>query len=150
MIDKSIGTMMDEFHSAYGNNNDLSNVDLLILRRKLIKEEYEEVMTELDKAIMLEATYESLDTPDLFEKSTKDILDEIYSTREKILKELCDLAYVTAGCAYSLEMNFDGALHAVHQSNMSKLGEDGKPVLREDGKVLKGPNYKPARMEPYV
>ena len=36
----------------------------------------------------------------------------------------------------------DEALDRVHQSNMSKLGEDGKPIYREDGKVLKGPNYK--------
>ena len=35
------------------------------------------------------------------------------------------------------------ALNRVHESNMSKLDEDGKPILRDDGKVLKGPNYKP-------
>lgn len=38
----------------------------------------------------------------------------------------------------------------VHQSNMSKLGEDGKPIRREDGKVLKGPNYKPAELEDLI
>ena len=37
----------------------------------------------------------------------------------------------------------DEALNRVHLSNMSKLGVDGKPIYREDGKVLKGPNYKP-------
>ena len=36
----------------------------------------------------------------------------------------------------------DETLDRVHKSNMSKLGEDGKPIYREDGKVLKGPNYK--------
>jgi predicted HAD superfamily Cof-like phosphohydrolase len=36
----------------------------------------------------------------------------------------------------------DEALNRVHESNMSKLDEDGKPIYREDGKVLKGPNYK--------
>lgn len=42
---------------------------------------------------------------------------------------------------------FDAAFREVHQSNMSKLGEDGKPVTREDGKVLKGPNYQPADID---
>lgn len=37
---------------------------------------------------------------------------------------------------------FDEAVRRVHKSNMSKLGDDGKPIFREDGKVLKGPNYK--------
>ena len=39
--------------------------------------------------------------------------------------------------------NLDEAMDRVHSSNMSKLGEDGKPIYREDGKVLKGPNYAP-------
>ena len=38
--------------------------------------------------------------------------------------------------------DLDEALDRVHESNMTKLGEDGKPIRREDGKVLKGPNYK--------
>ena len=40
----------------------------------------------------------------------------------------------------------DEALNRVHESNMSKLGEDGKPIYREDGKVLKGPHYKPPNL----
>tara|TARA_R100001530_G_C4296395_1_gene149349 strand:+ start:862 stop:1011 length:150 start_codon:yes stop_codon:yes gene_type:complete len=39
--------------------------------------------------------------------------------------------------------DLDETMKRVHQSNMSKLGEDDKPIYREDGKVLKGPNYKP-------
>lgn len=42
---------------------------------------------------------------------------------------------------------FDEAFLEVHQSNMSKLGEDGKPIKREDGKVLRGPNYTPADID---
>ena len=60
-----------------------------------------------------------------------------------LVKELADLTYVVYGTAVALGIDLDGAIDAVHESNMSKLGEDGKPVRREDGKVLKGPNYQP-------
>jgi len=58
------------------------------------------------------------------------------------LKELADLVYVCYQMAASQEWDLDEAMHRVHKSNMSKLGEDGKPIYRADGKVLKGPNYK--------
>ena len=44
----------------------------------------------------------------------------------------------------------DEALDRVHLSNMSKLGDDGKPIYREDGKVLKGPDYKPPSLEDLI
>tara|TARA_R110002020_G_scaffold42075_2_gene123592 strand:+ start:129 stop:524 length:396 start_codon:yes stop_codon:yes gene_type:complete len=59
------------------------------------------------------------------------------------LKELADLVYVCFQYAENLDWDLMEALRRVHKSNMSKLGEDGKPVRRDDGKVLKGPNYKP-------
>jgi len=59
------------------------------------------------------------------------------------LKELADLVYVCFQYAENMGWNLDETMNRVHQSNMSKLGEDGKPIYREDGKVLKGPNYKP-------
>ena len=59
------------------------------------------------------------------------------------LKELADLIYVCYQYAENMGWFLDEALDRVHLSNMSKLGEDGKPIYREDGKVLKGPNYKP-------
>ena len=59
------------------------------------------------------------------------------------LKELADLVYVCYQYSENLGWDLDEALNRVHQSNMSKLGEDGQPIRREDGKVLKGPNYKP-------
>ena len=62
--------------------------------------------------------------------------------REDALKELADLVYVCYQYAANMGWFLDEALDRVHQSNMSKLGEDGKPIYREDGKVLKGPNYK--------
>ncbi len=64
--------------------------------------------------------------------------------QEECLKELADLVYVCYQYAENMNWFLDEALNRVHESNMSKLGEDGKPIYREkDGKVLKGPNYKP-------
>ena len=59
------------------------------------------------------------------------------------LKELADLVYVCYQYAENQGWFLDEALDRVHKSNMSKLGADGKPIYREDGKVLKGPGYKP-------
>ena len=66
------------------------------------------------------------------------------------LKELADLVYVCYQYAANLEWDLDEAMHRVHESNMSKLDEYGKPIYREDGKVLKGPNYKPPNLEDLV
>ena len=62
---------------------------------------------------------------------------------ENELKELADLVYVCFQYAENMEWDLEEALHRVHKSNMSKLGLDGKPIRRVDGKVLKGPNYAP-------
>ena len=67
--------------------------------------------------------------------------------KEECLKELADLVYVCYQYAENMGWFLDEALDRVHKSNMSKLGEDGKPIYREDGKVLKGPNYKPPNLE---
>ena len=69
------------------------------------------------------------------------------NAKEECLKELADLVYVCYQYAENMGWFLDEALDRVHQSNMSKLGEDGKPIYREDGKVLKGPNYKPPNLE---
>ena len=66
---------------------------------------------------------------------------------EHALKELADLVYVCYQYAENMGWFLDEALHRVHQSNLSKLGEDGEPIYREDGKVLKGPNYAPPNLE---
>jgi len=67
--------------------------------------------------------------------------------KEECLKELADLVYVCYQYAENMGWFLDEALDRVHKSNMSKLDEDGKPIYREDGKVLKGPNYKPPNLE---
>lgn len=61
----------------------------------------------------------------------------------EILDALCDLQYFVLGMVaiHGFQPIFEEAFEIVHQSNMSKLGEDGKPILREDGKIIKGPGY---------
>ena len=66
------------------------------------------------------------------------------------LKELADLVYVCYQYAANMSWDLDEAMDRVHKSNMSKLDEYGKPILREDGKVLKGSNYKPPNLEDLV
>jgi len=71
-------------------------------------------------------------------------------TTANCLKELADLVYVCYQYAENMGWDLDEALHRVHESNMSKLDEDGKPIYREDGKVLKGPKYSPPNLENLV
>ena len=66
------------------------------------------------------------------------------------LKELADLVYVCYQYAANEDWDLDEAMRRVHQSNMSKLGNDGKPIRREDGKILKGPNYQPPNLSDLV
>jgi predicted HAD superfamily Cof-like phosphohydrolase len=71
-------------------------------------------------------------------------------TAAECLKELADLVYVTYGYAATYGWDLDEAVRRVHASNMSKLGPDGKPIYREDGKVLKGPRYAPPDLSDLV
>lgn len=67
-----------------------------------------------------------------------------------LLKELADLQYVVSGFAVTFGLPLEEAFKRVHISNMSKLGENGFPILREDGKILKGPFYKEPNLEDLV
>ena len=60
---------------------------------------------------------------------------------------LTDLLVVIYGAGHAYGIDLDYCFKEVHRSNMSKLGEDGKPIYREDGKVLKGPNYSEPNLE---
>jgi len=64
--------------------------------------------------------------------------------RENLVKELSDLVFVCYQFAATYNIELDVAMQRVFESNLSKLDEQGKPIYREDGKVLKGPNYKQA------
>lgn len=115
--------------------------------------------------------FETSSDPALWKKLVLEELAEIEQAYADVLKELVDFLYVTAGLLNVageeetgvfltaleprmervnslvdggyLNRLIDEAFRRVHASNMSKLGDDGKPVRREDGKVLKGPNYQP-------
>ena len=72
------------------------------------------------------------------------------AVKSEALKELADLVYVCYQYAENMGWDLDEAMHRVHESNMSKLDENGKPIYRDDGKVLKGPNYSPPNLEDLV
>ena len=77
------------------------------------------------------------------------IEEELKEFKEAILKKdlkeaadaLTDILYVTYGAGHAFGINLDKCFEEVQQSNMSKLGTDGKPIYNEFGKVMKGPNY---------
>ena len=76
----------------------------------------------------------------------KEELDEFgEAVKNKDLKEvadsLTDILYVTYGAGHAFGINLDKCFEEVQKSNMSKLGEDGKPIYNEQGKVMKGPKY---------
>lgn len=125
---KSREDYIKEFHKAFGQGiHKGATVDVLRLRRRLISEESKELFADIDKAISF------------LERGTK-VPKALYIN---MLKELADLQVVLSGTSVALKplKRLDEAFKLVHASNMSKLGKDGKPILREDGKVLKGPNY---------
>ena len=78
------------------------------------------------------------------------VLEEAHEFREAVaLRDLtamadalADLAYVVYGAAVTLGIDLDDVVAEVHESNMTKLGVDGRPILRKDGKVLKPPTYR--------
>lgn len=79
-------------------------------------------------------------------------LDELKEALElndivEVADALCDLLYVVYGAGVTYGLPMDELFAEVHRSNMSKLGDDGKPVVREDGKVLKGPNFSLPNLE---
>ena len=67
------------------------------------------------------------------------------AVKNKDLKEtvdaLTDILYVTYGAGHAFGVDLDKCFDEVQKSNMSKLGDDGKPIYNEHGKVMKGPNY---------
>ena len=69
---------------------------------------------------------------------------------EEELKELADLVYVAFQYAENMDWDLEEALDRVHKSNLSKLGLDGKPIRRRDGKIMKGPNYEPPNLSDLV
>lgn len=127
--------VVSEFHKSFGHpRGEEMTKKQLELRYQLIFEEFTELKEEIAAALV------DIDLSGKVKKKTK----------ERMLKELADLQYVISGMAVAFDLPLQVAFVRVHKSNLSKLGEDGKPIYREDGKVLKGPNYAPADMEDLV
>ena len=85
----------------------------------------------------------------------KEELDEFeQAIKEKNLKEiadsLTDILYVTYGAGHAFGIDLDKCFDEVQRSNMSKLGEDGKPIYNEYGKVMKGPNYFEPNLKKFI
>ena len=128
MKHESLQTKLEQFHTAFGHPVDLDYPRISKsldrqrqFRRKLIEEEYEEVINAIDTK-----------KPD------------------DVLKELCDLVYVCIGFATTYGWAFDTAFNRVHLSNMSKLDKEGNPIYREDGKVSKSDCYQPPKLKDLV
>ena len=91
------------------------------LRIELIKEELEELTTAMQDENLLE-----------------------------VADALTDILYVTYGAGHAFGIDLDKCFEEVQNSNMSKLGEDGKPIYNEAGKVMKGPNYYKPDLSKYL
>jgi predicted HAD superfamily Cof-like phosphohydrolase len=118
--------MITQFHRAYGQAAPDHAItlppDVQELRYKLIDEEYREYEVAVN---------------------ARDLV--------AIADALADLVYVVVGTAVAHGLTrFDEIFAEVHRSNMSKLGADGKPVIRADGKILKGPSYTPPNLGPLL
>ena len=68
----------------------------------------------------------------------------------EVADALTDIAYLVYGTALEFGIDLDACFAEVHRSNMSKLGADGRPIFRDDGKVLKGPTYSRPDLAPIL
>ena len=88
---------------------------------------------------------------DLIREELSELQDAL---KKKDLKEvadaLTDILYVTYGAGHAFGINLDECFQEVQNSNMSKLGVDGKPIFNEKGKVMKGPNYFKPNLSKFV
>ena len=109
---EKVGIFMKTFGQEVKTKAELGNNKINELRISLINEELEE-----------------------FKKAVKD------NDISEVADALTDILYVAYGAGHAFGINLDKCFNEVQQSNMSKLGSDGKPIYNESGKVMKGPNY---------
>ena len=107
-----VKTFMETFGQEVKTKPSFNTDKINSLRYDLIKEELEEFK-------------EAMENKDLLE----------------VADALTDILYVTYGAGHAFGINLDKCFDEVQNSNMSKLGEDGKPIYNESGKVMKGPKY---------
>ena len=88
---------------------------------------------------------------DLIEEEVQELRDGLgKSSLLEVADALTDILYVVYGAGHSFGIDLDDCFNEVHRSNMTKLGEDGRPMYRDDGKVMKGPNYEEPFLLPFV
>ena len=107
-----VGDFMEKFGQEVKTKPEFPDNETIALRLELIQEELEELREAVGNADIVE-----------------------------VADALTDILYVTYGAGHAFGIDLDKCFEEVQASNMSKLGEDGKPIYREDGKVLKGKNY---------
>ena len=107
-----VKTFMETFGQEVKTRPSFSNDKINNLRYELIKEELEELKVAM---------------------KNKDLLE--------VADALTDILYVAYGAGHAFGIDLDKCFNEVQSSNMSKLGEDGKPIYNESGKVMKGPKY---------
>ena len=116
-----VGTFMKTFGQEVKTRPSFSTDKINKLRLDLIKEE----LTELTEAM-----------------NNKDLLE--------VADALTDILYVTYGAGHAFGINLDKCFVEVQNSNMSKLGSDGKPIYNDKGKVMKGPDYFKPNLNKFV
>ena len=112
---------METFGQEIKEKASFPNDRITSLRYELIKEELDEFKEAIDK------------------KDIKEVADA-----------LTDILYVTYGAGHAFGINLDKCFEEVQSSNMSKLGNDGKPIYNDKGKVMKGPNYFKPNLSKFV
>jgi predicted HAD superfamily Cof-like phosphohydrolase len=118
---EDVKTFMETFGQIVRTKPQFPDEKTIQLRLNLIKEE----LSELEEAIK--------------NKNLKEIADA-----------LTDILYVTYGAGYAYGINLDKCFKEVQRANMSKLGNDGKPIYNDKGKVMKGPNYLAPNLKQFV
>ena len=118
---KDVKIFMEKFGQIVRTKPQFPDDKTMLLRLDLIKEE----LSELEVAMKT--------------KNLKEVADA-----------LTDILYVTYGAGYAYGIDLDECFKEVQRANMSKLGEDGKPIYNEQGKVMKGPNYAKPDLSKFV
>ena len=118
---ENVKKFMKTFGQEVKEKAEFPNDKITTLRYELIKEELAELKIAIDQ------------------RDLKEVADA-----------LTDILYVTYGAGHSFGINLDKCFREVQNSNMSKLGDDGKPIYNEKGKVMKGPNYFKPNLSKFV
>jgi predicted HAD superfamily Cof-like phosphohydrolase len=118
---KDVKLFMETFGQMVRTKPKFPDKDTMQLRYDLIEEELNELKVAMET------------------KNLKEVADA-----------LTDILYVTYGAGYAYGIDLDKCFQEVQRANMSKLGNDGKPIYNEKGKVLKGPNYSEPNLKKFV